>query len=290
MKRDVFSWCGRLTRQVPECGWLRPACSFIKRMVNAEATWDQQVPEPLLKICDEVEDRLAREGDPVRGQWSAGGGIDESTGCTVWADASDIDIGVAIEVNSSTLEDRSWLRLYDDKPHINISELEATIRGLSLAANWQIKRVRLMTDSKTVASWLGDVIDNVRRTRTKGLHEVLVQRRLPIVSDMIVTSGIDVSVDWVPTARNGADALTRVSAAWIKHCHVLKGDGDTDVTAAAAHHSWPSRDGTHHQGAARRWGYSDRDIASTAGSPRLRALLGSAFAAGSQRWRTVPEP
>ena len=175
MKRDVFSWCGRLTGHVPVCGWLRPACSFIKRTVNAEATLDQQVSEPLLKICDKVEDRLAREGDPVRGQWSAARGIDESTGCTVWADASDIDIGVAIEVNGSILEDRSWLRPYDDKRHINISELEATIRGLSLAANWQIKRVRLMTDSQTVASWLGDVIGNVRRTRTKGLHEVLVQ-------------------------------------------------------------------------------------------------------------------
>ena len=159
MKRDVFSWCGRLTGHVPVCGWLRPACSFIKRTVNAEATLDQQVSEPLLKICDKVEDRLAREGDPVRGQWSA----------------SDIDIGVAIEVNGSILEDRSWLRPYDDKRHINISELEAMIRGLSLAANWQIKRVRLMTDSKTIASWLGDVIGNVRRTRTKGLHEVLVQ-------------------------------------------------------------------------------------------------------------------
>ena len=172
-KRDVFSWCDRLTGHIPVCSWLRPSCSFLKRMANAEmTTWDQQLSDSILSYCAEVEARLAGDGDPAHGQWCATSGKFDS--CTIWVDAFDISIGVAIEADGSIFEDRSWLRPYDDKRHTNIGELEAAIRGLSLAVDWQVKHVRLMTDSKTVASWLREVIGNVRRTRTKGLHEVLV--------------------------------------------------------------------------------------------------------------------
>ena len=74
------------------------------------------------------------DGDLAHGQWCATIGKFES--CTIWADASDISIGVAIELDGSILEDRSWLRPYDDKRHINIVELEAAIRGLSLVVDW----------------------------------------------------------------------------------------------------------------------------------------------------------
>ena len=91
-----------------------------------------------------------------------------------------------------------------------------------------------MTDSKTVARWLREVIGNVRRTRTKGLHEVLVQRRFQIVADLVDTTGLVVSVEWVPTAENRADSLTRVPVAWVKHCKLLKDAGDVTVAAATA--------------------------------------------------------
>ena len=137
-----------------------------------------------------------------------------------------------MEVDGSVIEDRAWLRPYGDKRHINIVELEAAIRGLSLAVNWQAKH-----DSKTVASWLRDIVGNVRRTKTKGPHKVLVQRRLQIVSDLVITACMDVSVEWVPTDQNRADILTRVPPAWVKQCRMLKGDAttdDADVVAAAA--------------------------------------------------------
>ena len=156
---------------------------------------------------------------------------------TVWADASDIDIGVTLEVDGSVIEDHAWLRPYGEKRHIKIVELEAAFRGLSLAANWQTKHVRLMTDSKTVASWLRDFVGNVRRTKTKGLHEALVQRRLQIVSDLVITACIDVSDEWVPTDQNRTDILARVPLAWVKQWRMLKGDAttdDADVVAAAA--------------------------------------------------------
>ena len=142
-----------------------------------------------------------------------------------------------MEVDGSVIEDRAWLRLYGDKRHINIVELEAAIRGLSLVVNWQDKHVRLMTDSTTIASWLRDVVGNVRRTKTKGPHEVLVQQGLQIVSDLIITACMDVAVEWVQTDQNRAEFLTRVPPAWVNQCRMLKGDattGDADVVAAAA--------------------------------------------------------
>ena len=56
-KRDVFIWCGRLTGHVPVCSLLRPACSYLKRMVSGDASWDQPISEPRLKLCDELQCR-----------------------------------------------------------------------------------------------------------------------------------------------------------------------------------------------------------------------------------------
>ena len=231
-KRDVFSWCGRLTGHVPVCGWLRPFCSYLKRMVNINTAWDEPVSDSLLKLCDEVEARLIGDGDPAQGLWRAISS--EPRECTVWIDASNIGLGVVLEMDGSTMEDRSWLRPHGDTRHINTMELEAAIRGLSLAVNWRATRVRLMTDSKTVASWLKDVVGDVRRTRVKGLHGVLVQRRLQIVADLVITVGFAVTIEWVPTGQNRADVLTRVPPAWVRRCKMLKGDGEDGGVAGAA--------------------------------------------------------
>ena len=98
-----------------------------------------------------------------------------------------------------------------------MSELEATIKGLYIAVHWGATKVRLMTDSKSPASWLNDVVTNSYRVRTKGLHKVVVQRRLHIVSDIIIVAGLSVTVVWVPSAKNRADILTRVPATRTAH-------------------------------------------------------------------------
>ena len=54
-----------------------------------------------------------------------------------------------------------------------------------------------------------------RRVKVGGLHEVLVKRRLQVVKDLILTTGIEVEVVWVPSADNRADQLTRVPSHWI---------------------------------------------------------------------------
>ena len=228
--RDLFSWCGRLTGHVPVCGWLRPYCSYLKRIANTGVSWDKPLTDSnLLKFCSELREKLAGDGDPACGQWNAP--ADVSDQCIVYADASDIALGAVIQLGNVTVEDRSWLRPHNDKRHINVVELDAVVKALSLATQWDCSNIRVVTDSKTVASWLRDVVGNVCRVRAKGLYGTLVQRRLQIVADMISTCDLVVVVDWVPTDQNPADALTRVPAPWVKHCKELKGD---DVVAVAA--------------------------------------------------------
>ena len=41
-RRKLFSWVGQLTGHFPVCSWLRPACSFLKRMASG-GEWDDTV-------------------------------------------------------------------------------------------------------------------------------------------------------------------------------------------------------------------------------------------------------
>ena len=110
------------------CGWLRPYCSFLKRMANASGSWDDVILDPtLLGFCGDVSRKLTGDGDPALGVWSAK--VAKSNECTVWTDASDVGLGVVLQVNGVTIEDQSWLRPGGDKCHINIVELEAAIKG-----------------------------------------------------------------------------------------------------------------------------------------------------------------
>eukprot|EP00117_Sycon_ciliatum_P010277 scpid12682/ scgid5529/ len=231
-KRSLFSWCGRLTGHVPICNWLRPACSFIKRLIGASTAWDDPVPDNVLRLCTEVETKLQQHGDPARGRWwtSPDGGSD----CAVYVDASDVGLGVVVSVDGQVMEDRSWLRPKDDKRHINVVELEAAIKGLSLAVAWKFSSVRLVTDSKTSAAWLRDVVNNVRRVKTSGLYDVLVQRRLQIIADLIVSAQLSVTIEWVASAANPADVLTRVPATWIQLSKKLTATADAPASVSAA--------------------------------------------------------
>ena len=206
-KREVYRWCGRLTSHYPVCHWLRPACCFLKRLASKESSWDKPVSPELAACCDEVVSRLATD-DPVAGVWQARSS--EESMWTVWCDASDVATGVVLENSSGVVEDRCWLRKEDDKRHINVMELEAIIKGLSLASDWHAKSVMIMTDSKTVHSWVSNVLFNVRRVKVGGLYDVLVQRRLQIIEDMVALSSLHVELTWVPSQQNKSDVLTRV--------------------------------------------------------------------------------
>ena len=69
----------------------------------------------------------------------------------------------------------------------------------------------------TVFGWLQAVIGNTHRIKTGGLYDVLVQRRIQIVNDLVTTAGLDLSLKWVdlPSHENKADQLSRVQS-WCK--------------------------------------------------------------------------
>ncbi|XP_065189595.1 uncharacterized protein LOC135820209 [Sycon ciliatum] len=227
-KRGVFSWCGRLVSHYPVCSWLRPACSFLKRLACRDGGgWDDDVPNDVVTCCAELASRVQDE-DPATGVWNAS--VNEQQ-LAVWCDASDVAYGIVAEVGGEVMEDKSWLRDADEKKHINIAELEAVIRGLSTAVEWNASNIRLVTDSKTVYGWVKSCLNNERRVKVSGLNEVLVRRRLNIIDDIVATAKLSVTIEWVPSQQNKADKLTRVPDLFIR---CWKKSAKPDVVAAVS--------------------------------------------------------
>ena len=149
-------------------------------------------------------DAEVRKNDPVRGRWSV-----RSDKARVWVDASSLALSVAVEVDGCIVEDASWLRK-DDATHINMAELDSVIKGLNLALTWEFKRVELLTDSSTVHRWITDALTGKSRLKTKAASEMLIRRRIGIVTSMVEEYALKLTVTLVPSRNNKADNLTRV--------------------------------------------------------------------------------
>ena len=115
-----------------------------------------------------------------------------------------------------------------------MAELEAVIKGLTLAVSWGLKELVLITNSQTVCCWLSALLNNTQRVKVSGLHEAVVKRQLQIISDTIDASGLSVSVEWVPTCSNLADKLTRVPEKYLSQWKAqVRAEQGPTVTAAA---------------------------------------------------------
>ena len=66
-KRELFSICGKLVGHYPVAGWLRLACSFVKR--HSEGTrWGDFIGDTAQAIIEDIVD-LTKKDDPVKGKW-----------------------------------------------------------------------------------------------------------------------------------------------------------------------------------------------------------------------------
>ena len=74
----------------------------------------------------------------------------------------------------------------------------------------------MVTDSATVQSWLRSVLTDSHKVRTHGLAEMLVKRRLSMVSELVEIYNLRLTVQFVPSAENKADVLTRVPRDWLR--------------------------------------------------------------------------
>lgn len=129
-RRELFSVCGKLVGHYPVAGWLRVACSYVKRRAEGVA-WDDKVGEETTQIIRDIVGRVSHD-DPVRGKWYA----PKSEKGVVWCDASSIATGVMLEMGDAVVEDGAWLRKKEDYNHINVAELDAVLKGINLALKW----------------------------------------------------------------------------------------------------------------------------------------------------------
>ena len=83
--------------------------------------------------------------DPVKGHWDI-----EGQEAIAWVDASALAYGVVLEVDGHVIVDASWLRK-DNVTDINMAELDAVVKGINLALTWEMKHIRIMTDSSSQA-------------------------------------------------------------------------------------------------------------------------------------------
>ena len=159
-QRGLFSICGKLVGHYPVAGWLRVACSYVKRRAEG-GRWDDYVGEEAASRLAEVIARVERE-DPVQGQWL----VPKGSAGVVWCDASSIATGVLLEIGGVVAEDAAWLRKKDDYGHINIAELEAVVRGVNLALKWGLREIEVVTDSATICGWMRLMLSE-KRIKTK---------------------------------------------------------------------------------------------------------------------------
>ncbi|XP_067933083.1 uncharacterized protein [Watersipora subatra] len=204
-KRDLFSVCGKLIGHYPVAGWLRVACSYMKRCA-ADGKWDDAIAKEVLQMLDETLNRVTRH-DPVQGKWS----VNRDECCKVWCDASFIAIGVCIKMEGSIVQDASWLRKIDDSMHINVAQSSNVLKGLNLAIKWGVKQATIVTDSLSVYNWVNSIITESNRPKVSGFSEMIVKRRLGVIAQLVEEYGITLLMSLVKSADNRADVLTRVN-------------------------------------------------------------------------------
>ena len=140
---STFSVCGKLVSHFPICGWLRVALVAIKQHATSVSSgWDNEVGDATLRnMLTETVTNVPQD-DPVRGDWCVNGNE-----FTVWVDASSLAMGVAIEANIAIVEDACWLRLENDARHIYLAGLDANLKGVKLALQWQTRVLHIIIDS-----------------------------------------------------------------------------------------------------------------------------------------------
>ena len=142
-----FPLCGKLVRHLPVCGWLHAVVGVIKCRENSVISgWDDRMSDTLLiqMITESVE---STQGPPSRV------GHQQKKWTYVltpvhWRESYWREVG-------PMLEDVCWLCLVNDAQHINLAELDAIVKEVKLALQWQAKRLHLRINSLCVyhADW-----------------------------------------------------------------------------------------------------------------------------------------
>ena len=185
--------------------------------------WDKKVDPDVLLLVEDLWWQV-QASDPVGGCWAVG----DFSKAVVWCDASNLVVGVCLEIDGSVVEDASWLQKQQDVMHVNLAELDAVLKGVNLVAEWGVENLEVIMDSTTVFGWISVVVTQSRKIHTKGLSEMLVQRWLSILKCTLEECGIAISMCLVKSAENKADKMTCVPTVWCKKT-VCMSVGSSDI-------------------------------------------------------------
>ncbi|XP_047142824.1 uncharacterized protein LOC124817078 [Hydra vulgaris] len=133
--------------------------------------------------------RVEKE-DPVGGKWL----VPDNGKAELYCDASSIGLGVVLLIGGVVVEDAAWLRPATSK--------------------WSIKELTVYSDSKSTVGWLNAVLKEEYRVKTRGISQLLVQRRLNTIKE--VSKDIQIAVQWIPSEINLADRLSRIPQKWCR--------------------------------------------------------------------------
>lgn len=136
-------------------------------------------------------------------------------------------------IDDEIIEDATWLRPRNDTAHINLSELDAVMKGLNMALRWGNRKVVIKTDSSTVFKWLTAVINKTHNVKTRALSERLIRRRLETLREIIETEDICIEPQLVKSCENIADKLTRVPQQWLQVMKDIENSTETPTDCLA---------------------------------------------------------
>jgi hypothetical protein len=144
----------------------------------------------------------------------------------LYTDASGLSTGSVLEIGGVVVEDACKLRGVNDKRHINIAELDGAVRGLLLVAKYfesekymedkdengyvkTPKKLQMFVDSKVVLAWLTRN-QGAHFVQAKGINQVVVEHELDLFWKTAKIMNLEITIEYVRSAENKADLLTRV--------------------------------------------------------------------------------
>lgn len=98
-----------------------------------------------------------------------------------------------------------------------VDELDAAIRGDSLALKWELSEITVLSDCATVFSWLKPALRGDRRVKVSGMWEMSVHPRLGPFKELTEERNLNIQVMLVGSRANIEDARTRVEQRWLRN-------------------------------------------------------------------------
>jgi hypothetical protein len=215
-RRTIHQWCGKITAHYPTCGWLRPACSQLKRLTTMlwngkTPTWDEPVQPEIEQAVTKFRKEIEQRGDSVGGRWS----FNKDHDWELFTDASKYAWGAVVRIGGIIVTDTTWLRKNTDTQPINIAELEGVLKGVAFvyqmmkALGKKNLRLTVFCDNANSVAWI-----NRKEARhwssVTGLNAAVVDNKLATLRNITEAAAIILTVKQVTSEENISDALSRI--------------------------------------------------------------------------------